>query len=89
MMIPSTKTDVTTAHSTTDALVTTVDTVVDNIYATTPRIVSRDTANLPQSTQTPYFTVTGRVLITQIVGEVTTVIETQDCDLDIRANPTV
>jgi hypothetical protein len=56
---------------------------------TSPRIVERDAANLPQTTQTAYFTVSGRVLITQIVGEVTTVIETQDNNTKLVANPTV
>jgi len=40
--------------------------------ATQPQIVERSAANLPQTAQTPYFTVTGRVLIIQIVGEVET-----------------
>jgi len=64
MMIPSTKTDVTTAHATTDA-------AIAAIYAAAPRIVSRAASTTPQTAQTAYFTVTGRVKIVNIVGEVT------------------
>ena len=66
-----------------------IDGLVDTVATTTPVIVSRSAANLPQTTQTAYFTVTGRVLVTQIVGEVTTIIETQDNDTKLIANPTV
>lgn len=61
----------------------------DAIMETQPRIVSKATANLPQTTQSALFTVTGRVLITQLVGEVTTVIQTQDNNTKLVANPTV
>ena len=89
MQIPSTKTDVTTAHTTTDAAIATVDGIVDNIYVTTPRIVEKVAANLPQATQTPYFTVTGKVLITQLVATVTTdAIEAQETVVKWVANPT-
>jgi len=40
-----------------------------------PIIVERTAAILPATTNTPYFTVSGRVLITQIVGEVTTIFD--------------
>lgn len=51
--------------------------------------VSRATAALPASTQSAIFTVaTGRVLITGIVGEVTTVIQNQACNTKLVANPT-
>jgi len=40
---------------------------------TKPVIVERSAAVLPATTQTPYFTVTGRVLITQIVGAVSSI----------------
>ena len=66
-----------------------IDATLDNIYATTPRIVSRATEVLPATTQTPYFTVTGRVLITQIVGEVNTLITATAVDIKLIANPTV
>jgi len=56
---------------------------------TQPIIVSRATAILPASTQTPYFTVSGRVLITQIVGEVTVVFDGTANDMKLVANPTV
>lgn len=51
--------------------------------------VSRATATLPQTTQSALFTVTGgRVAITSIVGQVTTVIQTQANNTKIVANPT-
>lgn len=51
--------------------------------------VSRATAALPQTTQSALFTVTGgRVAITSIVGQVTTVIQTQANNTKIVANPT-
>ncbi len=51
--------------------------------------VSRPTAALPQTTQSALFTVTGgRVAITSIVGQVTTVIQTQTNNTKIVANPT-
>ena len=51
--------------------------------------VERPTAALPQTTQSALFTVTGgRVLITSIVGEVTTVIQTQANATKLVANPT-
>jgi len=54
------------------------------------KIVERAKATLPQTTQTPYFTVSGRVLITQIVGEVdTTAIQAQANAMKLISNPTV
>lgn len=51
--------------------------------------VDRATASLPQSTASALFTVSGgRVAITNIVGEVTTVIETQANNAKLTANPT-
>ena len=51
--------------------------------------VDRATGTLPQTTQSALFTVTGgRVAITAIVGEVTTVIETKANDTKLVANPT-
>lgn len=51
--------------------------------------VDRATAALPQTTQSALFTVAGgRVVITGIVGEVTTVIQTQANNTKIVANPT-
>jgi hypothetical protein len=51
--------------------------------------VARATAALPQTTQSALFTVaTGRVIITSIVGEVTTVIQTQANNTKIVSNPT-
>ncbi len=51
--------------------------------------VDRVTAALPQTTQSALFTITGgRVLLTSIVGEVTTVIQTQANNTKLVANPT-
>jgi hypothetical protein len=52
-------------------------------------IVDRESAVLPQTAQTPYFTVTGKVLITQIVGEVTVVFDGTVNSLKLISNPTV
>jgi len=56
---------------------------------TRPIIVERAAAVIPNNTATPYFTITGRVLITQIVGEVTTVVSGTATDIKLIANPTV
>lgn len=51
--------------------------------------VDRATASLPATTQSAIFTITGgRVLVTSLVGEVTTVIQNQACNLKVTANPT-
>ncbi len=51
--------------------------------------VSRATANLPQSAAAAIFTITGgRVLVTSIVGEVTTVIQTQADNTKLQFDPT-
>jgi len=52
------------------------------------KIIEKSAAVLPASTQTPYFTVNGRVLITQIVGEVTTVFDGTANNIKLIANPT-
>lgn len=53
------------------------------------KIVERDTATLPQTTAGSLFTIAGgKVLITAIVGEVTTIIETQANNTKLIANPT-
>lgn len=75
MQLPLTNTELTTA--------------LTNLNATVKKIVSRTAATLPATTQTPYFTVTGRVLVTQIVGEVTTEVQAQACNLDLWSNPSV
>jgi len=56
---------------------------------TQPKIVERSAAVIPATTQTPYFTIIGRVLITQIVGEVTTVMDGTVNSLKLIVNPTV
>lgn len=51
--------------------------------------VDRATAALPQTTQSALFTIAGgRVLLTGIVGEVTTIIQTQANNTKLVANPT-
>lgn len=51
-------------------------------------VVTRATATLPQTTAGALFTVSGIVAITQIIGEVTTVIQTQANNTKLTANPT-
>lgn len=53
------------------------------------RTVERAAESLPQTTATAYFTVTGRVLLTLVEGEVTTIIQTQANATKLIANPTV
>ena len=48
---------------------------IDTLQETQPKIVERATAVLPASTNTAYFTVSGRVLITEIIGEVTIIFD--------------
>ena len=51
--------------------------------------VDRATEALPQTTDGALFTITGgRVLLTQIIGEVTTVIQTQADNTKLKFNPT-
>ncbi len=51
--------------------------------------VDRATATLPQTTQAALFTVSGgRIMLTSIVGEVTTIIQTQANNTKLVANPT-
>lgn len=51
--------------------------------------VDRTTAALPQTTQSALFTIAGgRILLTSIVGEVTTVIQTQANNTKLVSNPT-
>ncbi len=52
-------------------------------------VVERASAILPASTETPYFTITGRVLITHIVGEVTVIFDGTANSIKLIANPTV
>jgi hypothetical protein len=52
-------------------------------------VTTRSAANLPATTATPYFTVTGKVRIIDIIGEVTTVVQNQACNTKLIANPTV
>ena len=49
----------------------------------------RVAATLPATTATPYFTVTGKILLLDIVGEVTTNIQAQANNTKLIANPTI
>ena len=53
------------------------------------RRVERVTNSIPQSTQGVLFTVTGRVKIVDIIGEVTSQIQNQPNNIKLIANPTV
>ena len=66
-----------------------VDTNVDTLIANRPKLVERDATTLPQTTQTAYFTVTGKVLICDIIGEVTVEIGSGANNAKLIANPTV
>jgi hypothetical protein len=51
--------------------------------------VDRATADLPAGTTAPLFTIAGGpILLVQILGIVTTVIQTQACNTKLQANPT-
>jgi hypothetical protein len=50
--------------------------------------VDRATAGLPTTASVAIFTVTGPVMILQFLGTVTTVIQTQACNLSLESNPT-
>jgi len=52
-------------------------------------IVEKAAASLPQSTAGVLFTVTGRIILHHIIGEVTTVIQNQANNTKLVANPTV
>lgn len=52
-------------------------------------VTTRATATLPATTATPYFTVTGKVKILNIIGEVTTVVQAQANAIKLISNPTV
>lgn len=51
--------------------------------------VDRATSDLPATTSTAMFTVTGYCLIYQFLGIVTTVVQTQACNYSLESNPTV
>lgn len=52
-------------------------------------VAQRVLSTLPASTDLSLFTITGKVELVQIVGEVTTVIQTQANDTLLKVNPTV
>lgn len=54
------------------------------------RAVNKDSFTLPATTTGAMFTVAGgKVLVTSLVGEVTTVVQNQACTLTVVATPTV
>ena len=63
--------------------------VVGNTDASGIATTLRATAALPASTASPIFTVTGKIKLLDIIGEVTTVIQTQANNTKLIANPTV
>jgi len=52
-------------------------------------VTQRASATLPATTATPYFTVTGKVRIISIIGEVTTAVQAQANAIKLISNPTV
>ena len=70
--------------------------VVQTLRPTTPRHLEhlgfyshRATKNLPQSTDEVIFRISGgKILVTAIIGEVTTVIQTQTNNTKLKLNPT-
>jgi hypothetical protein len=58
-------------------------------YVADGGVAYRATATLPQSTEAPIFTVTGKIKLLSILGEVTTVIQTQANNTKLISNPTV
>jgi hypothetical protein len=58
------------------------------LHGTKTRLTKRGTASLPQTTQSALFNVDGgKILVHAIVGEVTTVIQTQADNTKLVANP--
>ena len=52
------------------------------------KVVRRSAASLPQTTTTTFFNVTGDILLTQMVLEVTTAIQNQACTIKLVFTPT-
>jgi hypothetical protein len=52
-------------------------------------VLERPTSTLPQSGQSGLFRVNGRIIVTFLIGEVTTIIETQPNNTKLVSNPTV
>jgi len=74
VLIAALQTDLDNGTDGLGALKALIDTLTTN-SETQPQIVERTTAVLPASTNTAYFTVSGRVLITEIIGEVTIIFD--------------
>lgn len=53
------------------------------------KTTQRASATLPATAATPYFTVTGKVKIWNIIGEVTTAVQAQANAIKLISNPTV
>jgi len=54
-----------------------------------PMAIRRARGSLPQTTQSPLFRVVGRVMITMIIGKVTTAIQDQTDNAKLVSNPSV
>jgi len=65
------------------------ETLISEMYGVSPKVVHRSPSTLPQTVQSPYFTVSGRVIITHIIGEVTSELGATGTNLDLWSNPTV
>lgn len=52
-------------------------------------VTHRAAATLPATTKTPYFTVTGKVRVLAIIGEVTTIVQAQANAIKLVSTPTV
>ena len=63
--------------------------LISAIYEISSRIVHRGSSLLPQTAQTAYFRVSGKVIITHIIGEVTVELGAVATNLDLWSNPTV
>lgn len=63
--------------------------VVGNTDASGTATTLRASATLPATTSTAYFTVTGKIRLVDIIGEVTTVVQAQANAIKLIATPTV
>lgn len=80
-----------TADNTVEDDLADIHTDISALQSTQPVIIERAKTTLPQGApgQTAYFTVSGRVMVVKIVGEVTVQIEGVAVSIKLIANPTV
>ena len=84
--------DFTTAPTAAELLAAETKGVVVHVAGANPNgtfTAYRATATLPASASTPYFTVTGRVILNHVIGEVTTIVQTQACNAKLTLDPIV